>query len=255
MSIESDLKIEKRLQELQADAPRLHATYVHGLIVKETFTRLPSQKVLICELTLKNGFTVRGESSIVSPENFRQEIGEQVSRDRAIAQIWPLEGYLLQQALYDQALQEAGLSNGYKPGIGKVYTHDELNVWRDDAFRAAISLIQRIKLFPDNKDHDFVRGQLEIVHHALQGLLSKQYSEPWYLASVLTPTYIDRPIPVVFQVGEDGEEYLGFYGPYTDPQASLQPSVPAFYTDDGQQMDAMVWRFHTAQFREPDGRV
>lgn len=105
MSHESDFKLEQKLQELQAKAPRLTPQHIYSLIVKETFTRLPSQKKLTCELTLKNGYSVTGESSVISPENYRQEIGEQISRERATAAIWPLEGYLLQQRLYEAALQ------------------------------------------------------------------------------------------------------------------------------------------------------
>lgn len=73
--------------------------HIKSKIISETFTRLPSGKCLICELTLENGFTVRGEACVVDPRNYVQEIGEQISRENAVDKIWQLEGYLLQENL------------------------------------------------------------------------------------------------------------------------------------------------------------
>lgn len=75
---------------------------VKSKIVSETFTTLPSGKTIICELILKNGFSVRGESSVVDISNFIQDIGEQIARDNAIDKIWQIEGYLLQQKLFEK---------------------------------------------------------------------------------------------------------------------------------------------------------
>jgi len=71
-----------------------------GKIVSETYTTLPSGKVLVCELILENGFSVRGEAAVVSKENFNEEIGRKISKENAINSIWQLEGYLLQEELY-----------------------------------------------------------------------------------------------------------------------------------------------------------
>lgn len=56
-----------------------------------------------CVLVLQNGFTVTGESACASPENFDAEIGRKIAHDNAVNKIWALEGYLLKQALHDQA--------------------------------------------------------------------------------------------------------------------------------------------------------
>ena len=52
-----------------------------------------------CVLVLKNRFTVTGESACASPENFDPEIGRKIARENAVNKIWPLEGYLLKEAL------------------------------------------------------------------------------------------------------------------------------------------------------------
>lgn len=56
----------------------------------------------ICVMVLKNGFTVVGKSACASPENFNADIGKDVAWRDAKEQIWPLEGYLLKQNLYEQ---------------------------------------------------------------------------------------------------------------------------------------------------------
>lgn len=52
-----------------------------------------------CVLTLRNGFTVTGESACASPENFNAEIGQKIARQNAVAKIWPLMGYELRSRL------------------------------------------------------------------------------------------------------------------------------------------------------------
>lgn len=89
--------IEDSLKASGANAPRLSPADIDRVIVGHTFTVMPSGKAMVCEITLANGFTVRGESAVVSKENFRQDIGERISYARARDQIWLLEGYLRQE--------------------------------------------------------------------------------------------------------------------------------------------------------------
>lgn len=95
----SEQEIENDIQAKGLNAPRLSPADIDQAIVGETFTTLPSGKVMVCELTLRNGFTVRGEASAVSKENFDEEIGKRISRENARKKVWELEGYLLQEKL------------------------------------------------------------------------------------------------------------------------------------------------------------
>lgn len=52
-----------------------------------------------CVLVLRNGFTVTGESSCASPENFDAEVGRKIARANAVNKIWPLMGYELKSRL------------------------------------------------------------------------------------------------------------------------------------------------------------
>lgn len=95
----SEADIEKEIQAKGLSAPRLTPEHIDGIIVSESYTVLPSGKCMVCELILKNGFSVRGEASVVSKANFNEEVGRKISRLKARDQIWLLEGYLLQEKI------------------------------------------------------------------------------------------------------------------------------------------------------------
>lgn len=87
------------LIKAKAVAPRISEHHIDSVIKGATYTVLPSGKVMVCEITLNNGFTVRGEAAVVNKENFNQEIGEKISFGNARRKIWELEGYLLQDMM------------------------------------------------------------------------------------------------------------------------------------------------------------
>ena len=64
------------------------------------FTVLEDGRTTICNLYLENGFTVRGESSCVSKDNFNKDIGEQIALENAKNKVWELEGYLLAEDIH-----------------------------------------------------------------------------------------------------------------------------------------------------------
>lgn len=97
-----DLDIEARVKELGLNAPKVSAQDIENAIDKVTYTTLPSQKAMVCEITLKNGFTTHGLSCVVSKENFNLSIGQQLSLEKAKNKIWELEAYLLQQILFNE---------------------------------------------------------------------------------------------------------------------------------------------------------
>lgn len=83
----------------QGQAPRVTMDMVNAQIVGETYTVLPSGRVTVCELTLANGFTVRGESAVVFIENNVPETGREIARKNAVDQIWQLLGFRLRDEL------------------------------------------------------------------------------------------------------------------------------------------------------------
>jgi hypothetical protein len=85
-------------------APRVTKEHIDSLIKGEDYVVMPDGRTTICQLTLVNGFTVRGESSCVSIENFDADKGREYSYENAVEKIWELEGYLLAQRLYERAV-------------------------------------------------------------------------------------------------------------------------------------------------------
>lgn len=92
---------EAKIKEKGLTAPRVTTQDILNTIVGETYTILPSGKVMVCELTLRNGYTVRGEAAVVSKKNFDEEIGKEISKSNALRKVWELEGYLLQEKLFN----------------------------------------------------------------------------------------------------------------------------------------------------------
>jgi hypothetical protein len=99
----SEKEIEQEIQEKGLNAPRLTPDLIDSVIADRVFHVFGDTCLTVCCLTLKNGFTVTGESACASPENFNQEIGEKIAFERARNKIWMLEGYLLKQCLFDGA--------------------------------------------------------------------------------------------------------------------------------------------------------
>lgn len=121
----SDKDIESEIQAKGLTAPRVTPSHIESIISYEMYftaydgfagaaaenpdavyapiDALNSAKLLtFCVLTLKNGFTVTGESACASPENFDPEIGRKIARENAVNKIWMLEGYLLKQKLSER---------------------------------------------------------------------------------------------------------------------------------------------------------
>ena len=73
---------------------------IEAKIDKVDYMVLPDSTVTLCNITLKNGYSVRGESACVDPRNFNIEIGKGLSYKQAFDKIWPLEGYLLAESRY-----------------------------------------------------------------------------------------------------------------------------------------------------------
>ena len=98
----NDHDIENEIQDKGLTAPRVTKDYILSLVVKEQYHVFDGSTFTSCLLTLKNGFTVHGESACASAENFDFHLGRRIARDNAVNKIWMLEGYLLRERLYSK---------------------------------------------------------------------------------------------------------------------------------------------------------
>ena len=99
----NEQELEKSIQEKKLNAPRLTPEVIDAAIAGQQFHVFSGSQLTVCCLTLRNGFTVTGESACASPENFDADIGERVAYGNARRKIWQLEGYLLKQNLFEAA--------------------------------------------------------------------------------------------------------------------------------------------------------
>lgn len=117
----SDQSIEQEIQAKGLTAPRITPDDLEATIVSEFYftagqgvlgesemgTRPAGiadslNRLTLCVLVLKNGFTVTGESACASPENFNADIGRKIARQNAVNKVWPLLGYELRSKLANQ---------------------------------------------------------------------------------------------------------------------------------------------------------
>ena len=95
----NEIAIEQEIQSKGLNAPRLTPDLIDATIVKEQFHVFDGTTLTVCCLTLKNGFTVTGESACASIENFDVELGQKIAKQNAREKIGSLEGYLLRDKL------------------------------------------------------------------------------------------------------------------------------------------------------------
>lgn len=99
----TEQEIEKEINDKGLNAPRLNPDMIDAAIVSEQYHVFPGTSFTTCLLTLRNGYSVCGESASASPENFDAAIGRKIARQNARNKIWQLEGYLLREKLHNNA--------------------------------------------------------------------------------------------------------------------------------------------------------
>lgn len=95
----NDHQIEQEIQAKGLTAPRVTPQRIEEVQVAGQYYVFPGTTVTVCCLTLRNGFTVVGESACASPENFDEELGRKIALKNAQDKIWALEGYALRERL------------------------------------------------------------------------------------------------------------------------------------------------------------
>lgn len=74
--------------------------YMLSKVVKTVYTVLPDTTTTVCQLFVNNGYVVLGTSSCVDKSKYNQALGEKYAFEDAINKMWPLEGYLLAEELF-----------------------------------------------------------------------------------------------------------------------------------------------------------
>lgn len=76
-------RIERAMQAKGAIGPRITPADIDAVIMRESYTVLPSGRMMVCELTLRNGYTVAGMATTVTKGHFDEEIGREIAYENA----------------------------------------------------------------------------------------------------------------------------------------------------------------------------
>jgi len=96
----------------ESTGQRVTKPYIERRISNTLFTSLvEGSTVTICQLTLDNGYSVRGESACVDPTNYNEDIGKHYAYADAFKKLWPLFGFLLAENMYRHELTEEHIKN------------------------------------------------------------------------------------------------------------------------------------------------
>ena len=99
---DTDETIESMIVARGLTAARVTPSDIDRTIIRADYHVFPGTSVTVCCLTLRNGFSVIGESACASHSNLDAEIGRRVAHENAKQKIWSLEGYLLKQQLFEE---------------------------------------------------------------------------------------------------------------------------------------------------------
>ena len=91
--------IEAEIKTKGLTAKRITPDDLDAEIIAEDYHVFSGSCLTVCCLTMRNGFTVTGESACASPENFNAEIGQKIARGNARDKMWPLLGFRLRDEL------------------------------------------------------------------------------------------------------------------------------------------------------------
>lgn len=75
----------------------------------------------ICVVEVENGYKVVGTSACAVPSEYDADLGAAIAYKDAVGKLWPLEGYLLKQDLFDLEYVEPDCSDAMQtePGDGE----------------------------------------------------------------------------------------------------------------------------------------
>lgn len=104
----SDLEVALQVLADNLQVPKVTENMVLSKVIKKTFTVMPGRRTVVCEITMQNGFTHRGEASMLV-DGSDYEMGKVRSLMKAVQAAWPFEAYLVREQLYQQSLRESGL--------------------------------------------------------------------------------------------------------------------------------------------------
>lgn len=95
-------EVEQVIQSKNHVAPRSTPELLEDLVADIQYVLLPDRRSTLCCISLVNGFTVHGISSVVSAENYDQEVGRITSYKKAHQALKDTYGFLIAERRYQE---------------------------------------------------------------------------------------------------------------------------------------------------------
>lgn len=67
------------------------------------YHQFPNSTLIVCCITLPNGFSVSGESGCADPAEFNAQIGQQIAYNMAFNKVWMFMGWGLANKLFSES--------------------------------------------------------------------------------------------------------------------------------------------------------
>lgn len=155
--------------------PRVTLEGVLAKVKGEEFFRV-GPTMTICILTLENGAHVTGESACVAVENFDEELGRKIAKDKAISKAMELEGYLLREKMYRDAGRNRSIARlCYEVHRAHVNQTQATDKTSDKAFEEAsdeiqkdfTSMVEALRRNPSEIDQEADSGNFGHIYRAI----------------------------------------------------------------------------------------
>lgn len=98
----TDEEVDVRIDYLKLPGERVHPRDINNAIKNIQYHMFSDTTVIVCCITLQNGYAVTGEAACADPRNFDPEIGRQIAFNNAKNKIWSLLGYVLRSELIER---------------------------------------------------------------------------------------------------------------------------------------------------------
>lgn len=92
--------MSKNLRSMYAMKKNIKTVDVIKAISKEQYHTFPDTHMVVCCMTLKNGYHVIGESYCVDPDLWDERISQHIAREDALNKVWTLEEYVMKDRIY-----------------------------------------------------------------------------------------------------------------------------------------------------------
>lgn len=84
---------------------KLTPAQIEANIKTVTYTRLPSGKAIVCEITMVNGFVCHGISALVDLDNYDQDLGKQAAFNKAKSAVWDHLAFVIQEQIWTNVIE------------------------------------------------------------------------------------------------------------------------------------------------------